>query len=169
MPRDGAQRLTLRDGAVVHVRPLRHADRELLGAAVSRLSDRTRYLRFAAPKPRLTERELDFLVDLDHHDREALLAIDPETGRGIAVVRYVQVPGAPGTVEVAATVGDDWQGRGLGGALLAMLTERARAEGHRVMRASVLAETEQSSGMLRRNGFAPAGSESGLLDYEREL
>lgn len=169
MPGDRLERLTLRDGAVVHVRPLRRADRDTLDAAVKRLSERTRYLRFAAPKPRLTARELDFLVDLDHHDREALLAIDLQTGRGIAIVRYVQVADAPGTVEIAATVADDWQGRGLGGALVAMLADRARAEGHRVMRAAVLSENAASIAMLRRNGFALRGAETGLLEYEREL
>jgi RimJ/RimL family protein N-acetyltransferase len=169
MPGDRPERLTLRDGAVVDVRPLRRSDRDRLDAAVRALSDRTRYLRFAAPKPRLTARELDFLVDLDHHGREALLAIEPATGRGIAVVRYVEVGGEPGTVEIAATVADDWQGRGLGGALLAMLADRARAEGHRVMRASVLAENAGSIGMLRRNGFALRGNASGLLEYERDV
>jgi GNAT superfamily N-acetyltransferase len=165
MPRD---RLTLRDGAVVEVRPLERSDREVLDRTVMRLSDRTRYLRFAAAKPRLTARELDFLVDVDHHDHEALLAIDPATGRGIAVVRYVRAE--PGVVEVAATVADDWQGRGLGGALLAMLARRAREEGHRVMRASVLAANDPSISMLRKNGFAiRARASGGLLEYERSL
>jgi hypothetical protein len=57
--------------------------------------------------------------DVDHHAREALLAIDPFTRRGVAVVRYIQLPGEPGVVELAATVADDWQGIGLGSALLA--------------------------------------------------
>jgi RimJ/RimL family protein N-acetyltransferase len=170
VPRDRAQRLTLRDGAVVGVRALRRDDRERLDEAVKRLSDRTRYLRFAAVKPRLTARELDYLVDLDHHCHEALLAYDPETGRGIAVVRYVHVKGQPGTVEIAATVADDWQGRGLGGAMVALLAERAKAEGHRVMRASVLPENSRSIAMLKRNGFALAAPASGgLLEYERRL
>ena len=151
------------------MRPLERTDRAVLGAAVAALSDRTRYLRFAAPKPRLTERELDFLVDLDHHDREALVAIDPETRRGVGVVRYVAVPGERGTVEIAATVADDWQGRGLGGTLLALLAERARAEGHRVMRASVLAENARSIGMLKRGGFAVQAGGGGLLEYETLL
>ena len=167
MPRDLPDRLTLRDGTVVEVRPLERSDRTLLDAAVRGLSEQTRYLRFAAPKPRLTARELDFLVDLDHHDREALLAIDPATRRGIAVVRYVRDPS--GAVEIAATVADAWQGRGLGGALLALLAERARREGHRVRRASVLAANARSIAMLRRNGFALRGREGGLLTYERDL
>ena len=118
--------LTLHDGRVVEVRPLEPRDRAGVAAAVSRLSDETRYLRFATPKRELTERELDFLLDVDHHSREAILAVDPSTGYGVAVVRYVEVSGEPRAVEIAATVADDWQGRGLGRALLEQLTSRAR-------------------------------------------
>ena len=116
-----ARHVTLRDGRVVAVRPLEPGDREWLAAAVRRLSPETRYLRFASPKPHLTTRELDFLVDVDDHRHEAILATDPATGRGIAVVRYVEIPGEPGVVEIAATVADDWQGHGLGPALLAQV------------------------------------------------
>jgi hypothetical protein len=77
------ERLKLRDGRVVDVRPLERCDRALLEAAIRRLSDESRYLRFGTPKPRMTERELDGLVNVDHHAREALLAIDPFTGRGV--------------------------------------------------------------------------------------
>jgi RimJ/RimL family protein N-acetyltransferase len=129
----------------------------------ARLSERTRYLRFAAAKPHLTERELDFLTDVDHHGHEALLAVDPQTGRGIAVVRYVQVPDEPGVVEIAATVDDEWQGRGLGSALVVQLAQRARDEGHARLRASVLAENDRSIRMLRRAGFRPRSGGGGLL------
>jgi len=78
-PRVQSRRLTLRDGRVVDVRPLERGDRQGLAAAVRRLSDQTRYLRFATAKPRLTKRELDFLVDVDHHRHEAIVAIDPTT------------------------------------------------------------------------------------------
>jgi hypothetical protein len=73
--------LRLRDGRVVAVRPLEPSDRPLLAAAIRQLSDHSRYLRFAGAKPRMTERELDHLVDIDHHAHEALLAIDPLTAR----------------------------------------------------------------------------------------
>ena len=81
---------------------------------VERLSERSRYLRFAAPKPRLTSRELDLLIDVDHHRNEALVALDPDTGRGIAIVRWVAAPGEPGVAEIAVTVADEWQGAGSG-------------------------------------------------------
>jgi GNAT superfamily N-acetyltransferase len=140
-----------------------------LAAAVSRLSDETRYLRFATPKPRLTERELDFLLNVDHHSHEAILALDPSTGRGVAVVRYVEVSSEPGVVEIAATVADDWQGQGLGRALLERVASRAREEGYVTLRASVLAANERSIKMLRRAGFAPHAGSGILREYELAL
>lgn len=162
-------RLTLRDGRVVDVRPLERHDRDGLAAAVRRLSDQTRYLRFATAKPRLTNRELDFLVDVDHHRHEAIVAIDPATKHGVAAVRYIQVPGEPHVAEIAATVTDTWQGRGLGTALLAQLAARARDEGYLVFRASVLASNQRSIAMLLKAGFAPLSSSGILREYELAL
>ena len=163
------RRLTLRDGRVVDVRPLERSDREGLAAAVERLSDQTRYLRFATAKPRLTKRELDFLTDVDHHRHEAIVAIDPTTGRGVALVRYIQVSDQPDVAEIAATVTDDWQGHGLGTALLARLAARARANGYSAFRASVLASNQRSIAMLLTAGFAPLASRGFLREYERAL
>ena len=162
-------RLTLRDGRVVDVRPLERGDREGLAAAVRRLSDQTRYLRFATAKPRLTKRELDFLVDVDHHRHEAIIAIDPTTNHGVAAVRYIQLPGEPEVAEIAATVADDWQGRGLGTALLVRLAARARAEGYSALRASVLASNHRSIAMMLTAGFAPLPSRGVLREYELAL
>jgi RimJ/RimL family protein N-acetyltransferase len=163
------RRLTLRDGRSVDVRPLQRGDREGLAAAVRRLSDQTRYLRFATAKPRLTRRELDFLVDVDHHRHEAIVAIDPTTRHGVAAVRYIQVPGEPHVAEIAATVTDDWQGRGLGSALLAQLAAHARREGYSAFRATVLASNRRSIAMLLAAGFAPLSSSGVLREYELAL
>ena len=153
----------------MQVRPLEPRDRAGLAATVSRLSDKTRYLRFATPKPHLTERELDFLLDVDHHRHEAILALDPGTGHGVAVFRYVEVSGQPGVVEIAATVADDWQGRGLGRALLEQLGSRARDEGYSTLRATVLATNQRSITMLRRAGFVPHAGSGILREYELAL
>ena len=161
--------VALRDGASVPVRPLERSDRAELAAMVERLSDRSRYLRFAAPKPRLTSRELDHLLDVDHHRNEALVALDPDTGRGIAVVRWVTAAGEPGVAEVAVTVADEWQGRGLGPALLARLLDLARAEGLTALRASALAVNARSLAMLRHAGFRARPVTGLLLEYELVL
>jgi acetyltransferase len=162
-------RLTLRDGAVVDVRPLRSADRATLAAAIAGLSDRSRYLRFATPKPTLSDGELDTLLDLDHHDREALIAADPGTGETAGVVRFARLPGNEDVVDVAITVGDAWQGRGLGRALLALLIERAREEGHAGLHADVLSANRASVKLLRGAGFAALPGGGVLSEYARRL
>lgn len=159
----------LDDGAVVEIRPLERADRQGLAAGAARLSARTRYLRFASPKAHLSERELDWLTDLEHHSREALLAVDPATGEGIAVARFAELPDEPGIVDAAVTVNDSWQNRGLGSYLLSQLIARARQEGHRAMRAMLLAENVASLAMVRHAGFRPRARDGVLLEFELPL
>src|SRR5437879_2699205 len=75
--------------------------------------------------------KLRYCTDTDHHDHEALGALDQTEGRGVGVARYVRDAADPHSAEIAVTIVDDWQGRGLGTELLAQLSGRARAEGIR--------------------------------------
>ena len=164
-----SRQLTLNDHRVVDVRPLERRDREGLADAISRLSPQSRYLRFANAKPHMSSRELDFLVDVGRREHRALLAVDPATGRGVAVVRYVQLQAEPGVAEIAATVSDDWQGRGLGSAMVAQLIDQARDDGFSALRASVLAANNRSIAMLLRTGFRPLLGGGSLREYELPL
>jgi GNAT superfamily N-acetyltransferase len=112
--------VTLRDGARVLIRPITPDDREALRAGFERLSDESRYRRFMSPIPRLTDGQLDYLTRIDHHDHEALAAVD-STGDGgiVGVARFVRSGEAE--AEPAIVVADDWQGKGLGTALLEAL------------------------------------------------
>jgi hypothetical protein len=64
----------------VEIRPLEPTDRTGLAAAFARLSDDTRRRRFHGSAQRLSERDLDRLTRIDHHQHEALAAIAPATG-----------------------------------------------------------------------------------------
>src|SRR5690349_6814952 len=112
--------ITTVDGAELQVRPIEGGDRSALAALFDRLSPETLYRRFLAPKQRLTAAELSALTLLDHHDREALIAVDGE-GRLVGVARFLALDGRPHVAEVAVTVADEWQHRGVGTALLAGL------------------------------------------------
>ena len=57
------------------------------------------------------------------------MAIDAATGEGVGVARYVRVPDDPARAEVACTVVDPWQHRGVGSALAERLAARAGAAG----------------------------------------
>jgi len=161
--------LTLSDHRKVDVRPLEPRDRQGLADAIGRLSPQSRYLRFANAKPHMSARELDFLVDVGRREHRALLAVDPATGWGVGVVRYVQLQTEPPVAEIAVTVSDDWQGRGLGSAMVERLIEQARDDGFSALRASVLATNKRSIAMLLHTGFAPLRGSGTLREYELPL
>ena len=93
----------------------------------------------------LSAAQLDYLVDVDHHDHEAIVAVDPISGEGLAVARYIRSNEDAEVAEVAVTVADDWQGRGLGRALLDRLSYRARREGVRRFTAPVQSDIGRHS------------------------
>ena len=142
--------VTLRDGSQIAIRPLEPDDRAALAEGFERLSPESRYRRFFGPIAQLRERDLDYLTRVDHHDHEALVAVDPETGQGAGVARYVRT--APEVAEPAIVVADDWQGRGLGSRLLDALADRAREEGVRRFEAPVLATNVEAMRALARLG-----------------
>jgi RimJ/RimL family protein N-acetyltransferase len=124
------------------VRPIEPDDKGALAAAFERLSPQSRYRRFLTPQERLSDADLRYLTEVDHHDHEALVAFDPRTAEGVGVARYVRDPERPDSAEVAVAVADEWQGRGVGTELLHRLADRAREEGIARFTALVLAENE---------------------------
>ena len=121
----------LRDGTQILIRPIRPEDREELAAGMERLSPESRYRRFFTPTNELSASELSYLTEVDHHDHEALVALEPESRHGIGVARFVRSADDAEVAEVAVAVADSWQNRGVATALLDRLTERAREEGVR--------------------------------------
>src|SRR3954452_20060284 len=132
------QRVTLRDGSQIAIRPIAPSDRDAVADGLHRLSPESRYRRFFAPVPELSDRDLDYLTRVDHHHHEALVALDADTGIGVGVARFVQT--GDGRAEPAMVVVDDWQGRGVAAVLLDALVARAREEGVQRFVAPVLAD-----------------------------
>ncbi len=142
--------IVLRDGSRVRIRQGHSSDRDLLLRGFERLSPTSRYRRFLAPMPELTEEMVRYLTEIDHHDHEAMIAVDERTGEGIGVARYVRDPQRPEVAEVAVTVVDDWQGRGLGTLLLDVISARAREEGISSFTALMLANNEDMLDLFKR-------------------
>src|SRR3954471_8087194 len=146
------KRVRLRDGSRVIVRPVRPEDREMFAAGFERMSGESRYRRFMSHKKKLSERELDFFTRLDHDLHEAIGAIDEATGEGAGVARMHRRPDDPTVAEAAVTVVDDWQGGGLGGALLERLTARARELGVKRFEASLFTTNKAMLRLFERLG-----------------
>jgi len=156
-------------GGKVLIRQVRSTDAPLLAAGFARLSVRSRQMRFLTDKNTLSPAELRYFTDVDHHDHEALAALSPADGRGVGVARYVRDADDPQAAEIAVTIADDWQGRGLGTELLAQLSERARQAGICRFTAVVAADNVAIAGLLRNAGADLAGGSHGTVEYQVAL
>jgi RimJ/RimL family protein N-acetyltransferase len=163
-------RVGLRDGSTVVARPIRPNDREAFLATFERLGEESRYLRFLTPVPRLSETQVDYLVEVDHHNHEALIAFELETGKGVGIARFVRDPEEPEMAEAAVAVADEWQGRGIGKALCRLLADRAREEGIARFDATLLARNRGMLAVLDSIGpTRVVSSESGTIAVEVSL
>lgn len=134
----------LSDGTTVQLRPIRPSDGPGIVAMHSRFSERTRYLRYFSPYPRIPERDLHRFVNVDHRDREAFVVLAGD--RIVAVGRYERLgPDAP-EAEVAFVVEDAYQGRGIGSVLLEHLADAAGRTGI----ANFVAEVLPANGAMLR-------------------
>lgn len=167
--RPGHRPVLLRDGSQVTIRPVHGDDAGLLADGFGRLSEQSRWMRFLMAKKELTPAELRYFTEVDHHDHEALGAVDRGDGRGVGIARYIRDPEDPAAAEIAVTVIDDWQRRGLGAELLAQLSGRACQEGISRFIALVSADNAAMAGLLDEMSADIVHREFGTVTYELTL
>ncbi len=142
--------VVLADGGTVHLRRIRTDDDERLLSLYERLSGESLYLRFFSPVSAPTAAQLEYLTVVDGARRFALVA---ELGDDlVAVARYDRTPGTT-EAEVAFTVQDDQQGRGLGTILLEHLASAARSHGLTGFVASTLPHNRRMLDVFLSAGF----------------
>ena len=153
----------LPEGTRAFLWPVLPIDRETLRAAYEDLSPESRNRRFLSSVPHLTEAMLDHLageVDGVDHVALALVVLDEDNvGTPVGVARMIRYRDRPTDADLAVTVLDPWQGRGVATALLPELL-RQRPGGVRRIVTTVAADNTASLAMLRRLGevtVTPAG------------
>jgi len=159
---------TLPGGQRLRLRAIRPEDSDRLREEFLKLSKATVRDRFFAIKQDLTPAELDYLtrVDFEHH---VALVAELETDTGlcpVAVGRLVRRSERPDHSEIAITVADDMQGKGIGKVMLDRLIGCAREIGVSRVDASVLAENTRMLKLIRKTGLA---LESSLEDGIRTI
>ena len=117
--------VTLDDGSAAELSPLLPEDRDLLAEGMSQLSPNARFTRFGQGRGDLTSKELDYLTQVDQRRHVAWGAIAGGAAAGVG--RYIV--DHQGCAEMAVTVLDRFQRRGVGRALFQALVAVARADG----------------------------------------
>jgi RimJ/RimL family protein N-acetyltransferase len=143
----------LRNGERIEIRALNPQDRDDLMAAVDRTSSDSLYRRFFAVRRHFTETEESFYLNVDFVSQVALIAVADENGQPIIIGGGRYVVGEPGQAEVAFTVVDKYQGRGVGAALLRHLAVIARQAGLRELVAYVLPDNRAMLKVFEKSGL----------------
>jgi GNAT superfamily N-acetyltransferase len=138
---------TSTDGVVLAFRPIERDDAARLERMFFRLSPTTVYRRFFSPIHEPSPKMLRWFTEVDHDRREALVALDGDEIVGVA--RYDGRPGSR-DAEIAVTVEDAWQHRGVGRKLARRLAACALDHGFERFIATMLSENREAIGLLRR-------------------
>jgi protein lysine acetyltransferase len=156
---------TLTDGTQVLIRPIQAGDSDRLEAAYERLSPESVHSRFLSAKPRLSSAELRYLTQVDGSTHVAFVAVLAENPEHIAGVgRFIRSTDDPTTAEVAVTVGDCYQDKGLGRRLGMELADAARARGIKRFTATMLATNEAAHRLFARVSERLETSHAGPID-----
>lgn len=138
----------LPDGTEVLLRPVRPDDKPLLVQAMGELSEHSRRMRFLTPTARLSRSQLAYLTEVDQHDHQAWGIV--VGGEPVAIARMVRIN--PTQAEVAITVIDEWQRRGIGELLTRFLAHLAREVGIEELVYIALPENQAINGLMNRFG-----------------
>ncbi len=156
----------LRDGRTAHLRPIVPEDAEGLVEFYSHVSEQSKYLRFFAPMPNLSDRDVQRFTNVDYRDRVAFVMTVAE--RIIAVGRYDVIES--GRAEVAFLVQDAHQGRGIGQLLLEHLAQAGRERGVKRFVAEVLPDNRRMMQVFREQGYKVKGGwDEGVMHLEFDI
>jgi len=142
-------------GTTFAIRQLRDGETQPVLDVFAGLSARSRYLRYLSPIRELGPGFLRQLCRLDDTDRLALLAtarFGPSEGRAVGEVRFVRLPDAPDTADLAISVIDEFHGQGLGRMLMAAAAGAAAERGISAFALTVHPENTASLALMRSLG-----------------
>lgn len=142
------------EGLRVRFRLIGPADKAAIAAGFERLSSESRYRRFFAQKKALSPAELQFYANPDGMDHFALGAVvldaQGREGDGVGIGRFMRLPGEPDVAEIALTVADAYQRRGIGQMLLEGLMAAASERGIRRIRCHLLADNARMHHLIEQ-------------------
>jgi len=142
----------LEDGTLVTYRTMRPTDEPSLKELFYALSQETIYYRFMSRIRNLPRRQIKDFVYINHRTSVAIVAIVPEAhGDEIIGLGQYYLDETTNMAEVAFTVRDSWQGRGIGTALMTQLINVAKNNGISGFTAEVLPTNKKMQRVLSKS------------------
>ena len=138
-----------RDGTELMLRPALPGDPQRVAHGHVMFSPETLYRRFLSVRTP-TETVLTYLFEVDYVDHFVWVVTDGQDGSVIADARFVRDQDDPTLAEIAFTVADAYQGRGIGTVLFAALAVAARIDGVTRFHATVLSDNLPARALLDR-------------------
>lgn len=148
--------MPIKGGVILTLSPIIKTDKEFFEEGIEELSLESRFARFGQGVSSLSEHELDYLTDVDQRSHVAWGAAIDEEAAGVG--RYI-VQDEGTTAEVAVTVLDAMQRRGIGSALFAALVAVARADGIHELAFETRADNEAVMSMISDFEISPLVSD----------
>ncbi|MCJ7781123.1 MAG: GNAT family N-acetyltransferase [Acidimicrobiia bacterium] len=166
-PRELEGDFDLSDGRNVRIRPILPEDVDDLAEAIEQADSVTLLHRFFTAAPRLSEKQIHYLAEVDYRRRLALVAADSD-GRGVAVARY-ECHADSNVAEVAVVVAPEWRSGGLATEMLRRLEGPARRNGFAVLDAVYLPENHPIAKVFRHLGYSEQRIEDGIARVSKPL
>ena len=163
-------RYRLKDQTCIELGLIGPQDKQRYLNGFNRLSPRTNINRFHTFKTGFTEKELDYLLNIDNVHHLAIGAIDcKKRNTGIGLARYICQKDNPNQAEVAITVIDEYQGRGLGKLLYQQLINKAQQNGITSLRNIIKKDNRAMLHILEQLGAIQISENDQVYELELQL
>lgn len=164
------ERHVLGDGTNVVLRYIQPSDRDELKRGFERLSSESRYRRFFAAVTHIDDKMLDYLCNVDGQDHVAIVAytesLDLKEEHGVGVARFIRTKDDPRVAEIAITVADAQQKKGLGTLLLVTAVREARERGITHVRGETLPSNTAILSLLEAAGAHTRKTTDGTVVFD---
>lgn len=141
------------DGNNLIIRAVHRGDKLAVQTIMQQLSPASLYMRFLVAKRTLSERDLEYLTNIDYKRHVALVAelVGDKDHFPVGIGRYICDDSKDElSAEIAIAVEEDYQGRGIGTLLLRHLIKLAKANGIKNVYGIALAENRKLIEMVQR-------------------
>jgi len=161
----------LHDGTQIIYRPIHPTDEPRMRDLFYKMSEQSKFYRFMGHLKRVPRSQIEDFVYIDHRSEVCVVGVLPSAaGEEIIAVGNYYLDAKTNKAEVAFTVADSWQRRGIGTFMLKHLTRMARRNGIGGFTAEVLAENKGMQTVFNRSGLKVKSQYRGdVFSYEMDF